>query len=318
PGGAAADGPGGAYPRLGFLGEVEIGGLVWMRSRLYDPATGQFVSTDPLPGVAGHPATSFPYHYADDDPIGFLDPLGLRPVSVADFNKVRAAGTGPQWGNIAALAITVAGGVALVALAPESLLAAAAISAAVGATAGAAPGIVSGLQGNGWNWKAIAKGAIVGGVTGALAGSAGSLLPTAEGAAGIASAAGIGAGSGAVSTGASYGYDYIPGLSTGKPTFDPRDLAWNSATGAAGSGLSKGLGDHLTPETPAVAPADPPPVAAEPPSPLIVAHGPALVPVRFTVPPAPIGFHTTPAGVVVENPPPNMVQRPSGLYVPAP
>jgi RHS repeat-associated protein len=40
--------------------------------RYYDPATGQFISSDPLVGITGQP-----YAYAGDDPVNSSDPTGL-------------------------------------------------------------------------------------------------------------------------------------------------------------------------------------------------------------------------------------------------
>ncbi len=44
----------------------------YLQARWYDPATGQFLSADPLVETTGQP-----YGYADDDPLGFIDPTGL-------------------------------------------------------------------------------------------------------------------------------------------------------------------------------------------------------------------------------------------------
>ncbi len=46
--------------------------LVYMRSRYYDPTSGQFLSVDPLAAV-----TRAPYNYADDNPVNSGDPSGL-------------------------------------------------------------------------------------------------------------------------------------------------------------------------------------------------------------------------------------------------
>jgi RHS repeat-associated protein len=46
-------------------------GLIYLRARYYNPATGQFVSADPLVQ-----ATQQPYSYADDDPLNAADPTG--------------------------------------------------------------------------------------------------------------------------------------------------------------------------------------------------------------------------------------------------
>jgi RHS repeat-associated protein len=48
-------------------------GLYYMRNRWYEPWTGRFLSEDPL-GLGGG---INPYGYANDDPIGGIDPLGL-------------------------------------------------------------------------------------------------------------------------------------------------------------------------------------------------------------------------------------------------
>jgi RHS repeat-associated protein len=47
-------------------------GLIYLRARSYDPATGQFVSVDPLAAV-----TRSPYGYAGQDPLSEGDPSGL-------------------------------------------------------------------------------------------------------------------------------------------------------------------------------------------------------------------------------------------------
>jgi RHS repeat-associated protein len=60
-------------------------GLQDLRARYYDPATGQFLSRDPLEDTTLHP-----YAYADNDPTNATDPSGLSVLStVSDA----AAGT---------------------------------------------------------------------------------------------------------------------------------------------------------------------------------------------------------------------------------
>jgi RHS repeat-associated protein len=53
--------------------------LVHLRNRDYDPATGTFLTPDPLDGVDGRTTVANPYHYAGNDPLNKVDPLGLRP-----------------------------------------------------------------------------------------------------------------------------------------------------------------------------------------------------------------------------------------------
>ncbi|HTB50375.1 MAG TPA: RHS repeat-associated core domain-containing protein [Solirubrobacteraceae bacterium] len=52
-------------------------GLVYLRARTYDPATGQFMSRDPLESITGEP-----YGYVADDPPNASDPAGLAPIAI--------------------------------------------------------------------------------------------------------------------------------------------------------------------------------------------------------------------------------------------
>lgn len=54
--------------------DVETG-FYYLRSRYYDPATGQFLTVDPA--VA---ATQAPYFYSSDSPLNSTDPTGLDSV----------------------------------------------------------------------------------------------------------------------------------------------------------------------------------------------------------------------------------------------
>jgi RHS repeat-associated protein len=55
-------------------GQRDAGGLMYMRNRYYDPATGQFTQTDPI-GIAGGLNT---YGFAAGDPVTYSDPYGLK------------------------------------------------------------------------------------------------------------------------------------------------------------------------------------------------------------------------------------------------
>ncbi|MEW6155035.1 MAG: RHS repeat-associated core domain-containing protein [Actinomycetota bacterium] len=50
-------------------------GFVYLRARYYDPATGQFISRDPLTAMTGAP-----YAYTNNNPLNGTDPLGLFRV----------------------------------------------------------------------------------------------------------------------------------------------------------------------------------------------------------------------------------------------
>jgi RHS repeat-associated protein len=62
---------------LGFDGQYTSSdtGLIYMRARVYDPATAQFLTVDPLAGI-----TRAPYNYAGDNPVNESDPTGLSGV----------------------------------------------------------------------------------------------------------------------------------------------------------------------------------------------------------------------------------------------
>jgi RHS repeat-associated protein len=63
-------------------------GLQYLRARYYDPATGQFLTRDPLEDQTGQP-----YAYADGDPVNNVDPSGNVSISSAGmFISDAAAG----------------------------------------------------------------------------------------------------------------------------------------------------------------------------------------------------------------------------------
>jgi RHS repeat-associated protein len=64
---------------LGFDGQYTSSdtGLIYLRNRVYDPDTAQFLTVDPRVAVTGEP-----YVYALDDPINRIDPSGQEAISV--------------------------------------------------------------------------------------------------------------------------------------------------------------------------------------------------------------------------------------------
>jgi RHS repeat-associated protein len=62
---------------IGYTGEwKDASGLEYLRARYYDPATGRFISKDPLSGILSNPASMNGFNYADDNPIMGSDPTG--------------------------------------------------------------------------------------------------------------------------------------------------------------------------------------------------------------------------------------------------
>jgi RHS repeat-associated protein len=52
--------------------------LYYLRARYYDPATGRFISQDPLPGSPWRPLSLNRYPYVMSNPTRYIDPLGLE------------------------------------------------------------------------------------------------------------------------------------------------------------------------------------------------------------------------------------------------
>jgi hypothetical protein len=91
---------------------------VWLRNRTYDPSTRAFTTPDPLPAVPGTAYAGYPYHYAGNDPVNQIDPLGLRPLTDADIQNQKDDGGlfgavgdwwGKNWEYVAGGAMVVAG-----------------------------------------------------------------------------------------------------------------------------------------------------------------------------------------------------------------
>jgi RHS repeat-associated protein len=77
---------------FGYAGQYtdHATGLIYMRARWYDPATGQFITSDPIGHASGE--TNL-YRYAGGDPANIVDPSGLFGLSdIADA----AAGFGDR------------------------------------------------------------------------------------------------------------------------------------------------------------------------------------------------------------------------------
>lgn len=69
--GTAPNGPG----YTGHVNDPDTG-LVYMQARYYDPTTGQFLSTDPVPPATGNLFNFNRYAYANNNPIVNIDPDG--------------------------------------------------------------------------------------------------------------------------------------------------------------------------------------------------------------------------------------------------
>lgn len=70
-------------PGFGYRGELQIGDQVHLRVRELRTGLTRFTTPDPLDGIAGTVVESNPYHYANNDPIGHIDPSGMRSIDAS-------------------------------------------------------------------------------------------------------------------------------------------------------------------------------------------------------------------------------------------
>jgi len=88
---------------FGFAGQLTDAetGFEYLRARYYDPATSQFITTDPLQSN-----TKEPYAYATSDPLNNIDPSGLRCYGFDPLCSVRETLTGPNNSNVRTALVT--------------------------------------------------------------------------------------------------------------------------------------------------------------------------------------------------------------------
>ena len=74
---------GAATTPLGYDGQYTSSdtGLIYLRTRVYDPATAQFLTIDPIASL-----TRAPYYYAGDNPLNKADLTGLVALSHPGFD----------------------------------------------------------------------------------------------------------------------------------------------------------------------------------------------------------------------------------------
>jgi RHS repeat-associated protein len=78
---------------FGYNGEMydAEAGLSYMRNRYYEPETGRFLTRDLLPGLNSSPLSLNQYAYVENNPLKYLDPLGLEKQK-ASFNDYFMSG----------------------------------------------------------------------------------------------------------------------------------------------------------------------------------------------------------------------------------
>ena len=157
-------------------GSVRVAGLDVMGARVFDGVSKRFLSTDPLAQVPGTGFFADVYAFCGNNPVGLMDPWGLKPMSPDEFQKYSQEQYNKALKNIRDYAMA---GVAIVAGAVLSTLA---LTGPWGIIFGAAGGALLGagtemlmqkLEGKEeLDWGAIGREALIGGVSGLAGGVA--------------------------------------------------------------------------------------------------------------------------------------------------
>ncbi len=141
-----------------------------MGARVYDPATRQFLTADPLHTVPGTNGAASAYSYAWQNPAAFADPTGLRPISLEEFEAIRQREERGTLGQFGHAIVEDPWGTALmvgVGLAACAIGGPAGMGIAIGMTMSAGVGLATGT----FDPRAVALSGVIGGLS-AGAGSA--------------------------------------------------------------------------------------------------------------------------------------------------
>ena len=169
-------------------GSVRVAGLDVMGARVFDGVSKRFLSTDPLAQVPGTGFFADVYAFCGNNPVGLMDPWGLKPMSPDEFQKYSQEQYDKFWqgvrnvGEWAAGAIMVAAGLALtVAAVATGPLGMVLLGAASGALmSGGMSVITQKMEGKNVDWGVVVQEAIIGGVSGAAAGVVGGVFSKAK------------------------------------------------------------------------------------------------------------------------------------------
>ena len=166
-------------------------GFEVLGARVVDSRVARFTAPDPLPAPVGAGWGADRFSLVGGNPVSLVDPWGLSPVSVEDFDKYReqkvASGGWLQnnWEYVAAGAMLLTGAVVGALGTGLGPFGGAAFGAASGALMGAGMSVIEQkMSGEKVDWskagKEAVKGAITGAVTGAVTGGLGNLKKLAD------------------------------------------------------------------------------------------------------------------------------------------
>ena len=181
---SSADGSGvwGSMLPAGFsftgAGSVRVAGLDMMGARVFDGASKRFLSTDPLAQVPGTGFFADVYAFCGNNPVGLMDPWGLKPMSPDEFQKYSKDKFWKDFGDYVAAGAMLFVGLALTAAAVATgPLGMVLLGAASGALmSGGMSVITQKMEGKDVDWGAVGRDALIGGLAGAAGGVVGGVF----------------------------------------------------------------------------------------------------------------------------------------------
>ena len=159
-------------------GSVRVAGLDVMGARVFDGASKRFLSTDPLAQVPGTGFFADVYAFCGNNPVGLMDPWGLKPMSPDEFQKYSKDKFWKDFGDYVAAGAMLFVGLALTAAAVATgPLGMVLLGAASGALmSGGMSVITQKMEGKDVDWGAVGRDALIGGLAGAAGGVVGGVF----------------------------------------------------------------------------------------------------------------------------------------------
>ena len=183
----SADGSGvwGSMLPAGFsftgAGSVRVAGLDVMGARVFDGVSKRFLSTDPLAQVPGTGFFADVYAFCGNNPVGLMDPWGLKPMSPDEFQKYSQEQYDKFWKGVreyvaagTMLFVGLALTAAAVATGPLGMVLLGAASGAL--MSGGMSVITQKMEGKDVDWGAVGRDALIGGLAGAAGGVVGGVF----------------------------------------------------------------------------------------------------------------------------------------------
>ena len=159
-------------------GSVRVAGLDVMGARVFDGVSKRFLSTDPLAQVPGTGFFADVYAFCGNNPVGLMDPWGLKPMSPDEFQKYSRDKAWKDFGDYVAAGAMLFVGLALTAAAVATgPLGMVLLGAASGALmSGGMSVITQKMEGKDVDWSTVGRDALIGGLAGAAGGVVGGIF----------------------------------------------------------------------------------------------------------------------------------------------